>query len=128
MIEIAKKFDSNFMADFIAGKLKKTDSEDMFNSNQISRNTPLEFSAEAKAVFEAGKELWKYYHAQPNCNVNASLYDIREHFQGRNDAGKMNNKSDDIHYMRLIGDLRDKLKILAKKIESKIYEYEFLKV
>lgn len=61
-------------------------------------------------------------------SVNASLYDIREYFKGRNPTGKMNNKSDDAKYMSLIGDLRDKLKILAKKIEPKIYEYEFLKV
>jgi hypothetical protein len=59
--------------------------------------------------------------------VNASLYDIREHFQGRNASGKMNNKSEDAHYMQLIGDLRDKLKLLAKKIEPKVYEYGFLK-
>ena len=39
----------------------------------------------------------------------------------------MKNKSEDAKYMELIGDLRDKLKILAKKIEPKVYEYEFLK-
>jgi hypothetical protein len=59
--------------------------------------------------------------------VNASLYDIREFFQGRDDKGKMKNKSDDAAYMKLIGDLRDKLKILAKKIEPKVYEYGFLR-
>lgn len=60
-------------------------------------------------------------------NVNASMYDIREYFQGRNDKGKMNNKSDDETYMALITALRDKLKLLAKKIEPKVYEYGFLK-
>ena len=60
-------------------------------------------------------------------NVNASLYDIREYFQGRNEAGKMNNKSTDETYMKLISELRDSLKILAKKIEPKVYEYGFLK-
>jgi hypothetical protein len=39
----------------------------------------------------------------------------------------MNNKSDDEHYMKLISDLRTQLKILAKKIEPKVYEYGFLK-
>jgi len=39
----------------------------------------------------------------------------------------MINKSDDEHYMSLIGDLRDNLKILAKKIEPKVYKFEFLK-
>jgi hypothetical protein len=60
-------------------------------------------------------------------NVFSSLYDIREHFQGRIDKGKMNNKSEDTHYMELIGTLRAKLKILADKIAPKVYEYGFLK-
>jgi hypothetical protein len=49
------------------------------------------------------------------------------HFQGRNEQGKMNAKSEDETYTRLITDLRDKLKIPAKKIEPKVYEYGFLK-
>ena len=89
--------------------------------------TPLEFSVEAKMVFNAGRELWKYYHTQPNCNINASLYDIREYFQGRNSAGKMNNKSTDEIYTLLIANLRDALKILSLKIQPKVYEYGFLK-
>jgi hypothetical protein len=76
----------------------------------------------------AGKKLWQYFHQQPNCNVNASLYDIREHFQGRNDKGKMNNKSNDETYMDFIVQLRDALKVLAQKIEPKVYEYEFLRL
>ena len=134
-----EKFDSNFMTEFIRGK----NIQEVHDSGQIfwsastpygssskehsNRNSPLEFSPEAKAVFDAGRELWQYYHAQPKCNVNASLYDIREHFQGRNSAGKMNNKSEDEKYIELIGELRDKLKLLAKKIEPKVYEYGFLK-
>jgi GH18 family chitinase len=55
------------------------------------------------------------------------LYDIREYFQGRNDKGRMNSKSDDEKYMELIGELRNKLDFLADKIKPKIYEYEFLK-
>jgi hypothetical protein len=86
-----------------------------------------EFSAEATMVFDAGRELWKYYHSQKNINVNASLYDIKEYFQGRDDKGKMNNKSEDKKYNELINNLRDELKYLTQKIEPKIYEYEFLK-
>jgi hypothetical protein len=59
--------------------------------------------------------------------VNASLYDIREHFQGRNDKGKMNNKSEDAVYMELITHLRSTLKVLANTIAPKVYEYGFLK-
>lgn len=118
------KFESNFMSNFIKGKLKQA--EDLFNTGP-TRTAELEFSVEAKAVFDAGRALWKYYHAQPNCNVNASLYDIREHFQGRNDKGKMNNKSSDAEYTRLISNLRSQLKRIEKKIEPKVYEYGFLK-
>ncbi|MCC5944942.1 MAG: hypothetical protein JJT94_08395, partial [Bernardetiaceae bacterium] len=58
---------------------------------------------------------------------NASLYDIRVHFQGRNEKGRMNSHSDDEQYALLISDLRERLDNLAQKIESKVYEYEFLK-
>lgn len=120
-----EKFESNFMYKFINGKLQQK--IDLYNQDGNAKNEKLEFSFEATEVFDAGRELWKYYHTQPSCNVNASLYDIREHFQGRNEKGKMNNKSDDETYMKLITDLRNKLKILAQKIEPKVYEYEFLK-
>lgn len=122
------KFDSNFMTDFIAGKIKTEQTADLF-SNGIpeSRKTALVFSSEARTVFDVGRELWRYYHARPKCNVNASLYDIREHFQGRNDKGKMNNRSGDETYNELIAELRAALKTLAKKIEPKVYEYGFLK-
>jgi hypothetical protein len=125
-VNAREKFESNFMSKFINGKLKNDHSGDLFG-NQTQRTRPLVFSPEATAVFDAGRELWKYYHKQPNCNVNASLYDIKEFFQGRNEKGKMNNKSSDETYMNLIGNLREKLRQLADKIEPKVYEYEFLK-
>ncbi|MEI6753137.1 MAG: hypothetical protein WCK78_08205 [Paludibacter sp.] len=121
------KFDSNFMTDFIAGKIKQDVVADLFGTSNDVRSSALVFSTEAKALFQAGLKLWRYYHAQPRCNVNASLYDIREHFQGRNEAGKMNNASEDEKYMLLIKDVRDCTKILAKKIEPKVYDYGFLK-
>lgn len=129
-VNARSKFESNFMTDFIAGKLKiENEPQDLFNQTETKKESKkLEFSEEATAVFNAGRNLWKYYHSQPNANVNASLYDIREYFQGRNDKGKMNNKSDDETYMKLITELRSALKILAKKIEPKVYEYGFLKV
>jgi hypothetical protein len=125
-VNAREKFESNFMSKFISGKLKAQSSSELFET-QNQRTTPLVFSSEANEVINAGRELWKYYHRQPNCNVNVSLYDIREHFQGRNDTGKMNNKSDDDTYMTLIEDLREKLKQLADKIEPKVFEYGFLK-
>jgi hypothetical protein len=125
-INAREKFESNFMSKYIQGKLKQEGNSDLFGFQEI-RTTALEFSAESQDVFNSGRELWKYYHKQPNCNVNASLYDIREYFQGRNEQGKMNNKSEDETYMKLINELREKLGQIEKKIEPKIYEYGFLK-
>jgi len=71
--------------------------------------------------------LWRYYHSQPDINVNASLYDIRKHFQGRNAQGRMNPSSNDTHYTKLIAGLRQKLNVLAAKIAPKVYEHGFLK-
>ena len=144
-VDAREKFASHFMTDFLKGR---------------------EFSPEAKAVFDAWRELWRYYHekawdnpfvtpwhfplkgASNSANdvppfqrgmsvgqgdfvpwylVNASLYEIREYFQGRNEKGKMNVKSDDMKYMELIGALRSCLKVLGDKIAEKVYEYEFLK-
>jgi len=122
-----KAFESNFMTQYIKGKLKLDDGDNNMFGAEEHRTTPLVFSDEAKSVFDAGRKLWCYYHQQPNINVNASLYDIREHFQGRNAKGKMNNKSTDPIYTKLIGELRDKIKLLAQKIEPKVYEYGFLK-
>ena len=101
--------------------------ESHFMSNYLAKIGIENLSVTAKAVYDAGLELWRYYHTQPNANPNASLYDIREHFQGRNDKGKMNNDSNDSQYTALIGNLRSKLKELAKEIEPKVYEYGFLK-
>ena len=125
-VNAQNRFESNFMTDFINGKIKAENDSGLFgkDKNQIVKR---EFSEEATAVFDAGRELWKYYHSQANVNVNASFYDIRAHFQGRNDVGRMNSKSNDGKYMELIGDLREKLNFLADKIKPKIYEYGFLK-
>ena len=120
------RFESHFMTDFINGKIKIERENNLFGTAE-NQTLKREFSAEATAVFDAGRELWKYYHKQHNVNVNASLYDIREYFQGRNEQGRMNSKSNDEKYMELIGELRNKLNFLADKIKPKIYEYEFLK-
>lgn len=84
-------------------------------------------SSEAQAVYDAGLALWRYYHSQPNALADASFYDIRLHFQGTNDKGTMNAKSDDETYTELVSDLREKMKLLAKRIEAKVYEYGFLR-
>ena len=64
---------------------KLFDEKDLNTQNCIPTK-PLEFSIEAKAVFNAGRELWCYYHAQvfndPQKPYNAKRqpYDIREYF------------------------------------------------
>lgn len=125
------RFESHFMHDFIMGKLPADQTENsgnLFGEERVSlTGQSLVFSAEAQAVFDAGRELWKYYHSFQAINVNASLYDIRAHFQGRNAKGRMNSRSDDAHYTELIGNLREQLKIIAEKIAPKVYEYGFLK-
>jgi hypothetical protein len=126
------------MISFISGHIIQNRFSNLFEQDEDFFIEKV-FSPEATNVFDAGRALWRYYHTQPyhsiggasegrgGYNVNASLYDIREHFQGRNEKGKMNNKSNDETYNVLIGNLRSALKTLAKKIEIKVYEYGFLK-
>jgi hypothetical protein len=125
-INAKEKFVSNFMTDFIKGKLKIESNANLFG-NTNSDNKPLQFSIEATDVFNAGRELWNYYNSFNATIPNASLYDIREFFQGRNAQGRMNAKSNDAKYTELIGELRNKLNLLSDKIKPKVYEYEFLK-
>ena len=121
-------FASHFMTDFLSGKIKKTisDNDSLFSTNTKS-SSPLKFSSEADAVFEAGLSLWKYYHSFDLINVNASYYDIRAFFQKFNDKGRMNPTSKDETYNSLLADLKSKMDILAQKIAVKVYEHGFLK-
>jgi hypothetical protein len=109
-VDAQEKFESHFMIDFIKD---------------------LSFSPAAEEVLGSALELWKYYHTKSMSNttvsVNASFYDIRSFFQGRNPNGKMNASSVDAQYNKLIKALRNNLKLLAQQIEPKIYEYGFLK-
>ncbi len=124
-----EKFESNFMTNFIEAKTDSYIVSEplLFENTKETRTTALEFSEDAKNVFKAGRLVYEYFHEQPNCNVNASLYDIREYFQGRNESGKMNNKSEDLRYMKTIKELRLRLQYLENKLRPKVYEYGFLK-
>ena len=149
-VNASDRFQSHFMTDFICGRCatgagtkyevqSTTHGEEKKKSKKrvgsllhlaeeesFVPTEPLIFSAEATAVFDAGRELWRYYHAQPNANPNASYYDIREHFQGRNEKGKMNPKSEDAEYMRLLANLKKAKEVLRQQIVPKVYEYGFL--
>lgn len=133
-VNAKQAFESTFMIDFLKGRLKKENSTDLGlieAANSIyDGSQKIIFSEEANAVFEAGKELYKYYYSKPHVTKeanNASFYDIRAAFQGTGASGKMNNTSTNEHYNELIAELRARQKILAKKIEQKVYEYGFLK-
>lgn len=127
-------FASHFMTDFIKGKIKLEQANDMFYTHSSEGGEAIEFSPEAKAVFDAGREVWRYYHTNyksigvyTEYNPNVSLYDIKLHFKGVNDKGRMNAKSNDEHFNALMDALSEKLKSLADKIAEKTYEHGFLK-
>jgi len=142
-------FASSFMYDFINGNIEFNfnnanngqqslnigTSDYIAELRQINTNAPKEFSPYARQVFEAGLKLWQFYHAQDEFNEktqiskinDASLYDIREYFQGRSAGGKMNNKSTNNEYNALIKNMRDSLNTLAlNNIAPKVYEHGFL--
>lgn len=130
-------FYSRFMADFLQGKVERTvigETGDLFEqqaAEEAAKMKPIDaLSDEARAVLEAGKEIWRYYMTKPGINANASFLEIRAFFQGYKvtDKGKkmMNSSSSDSHYMDLLTDLRGKMKALEAHIEPKIYEHGFL--
>ena len=151
-LDAPDNFASNFMADFIRDFLNgkhtapaTTEAPTLFDTDTnpaatcqdlavTSASKTNAFSPEAAEVMQAGKALWYYYiHHKDNelygkaPDINASFYDIRAYFQGRNDKGKMNSDSSDETYTALIKDLRTKQKTLAAKIAKKVYKYGFLK-
>jgi hypothetical protein len=86
-------------------------------------------SKEAKAVFEAGKTLWRYYHEAIKFNdralVDVSLYEIREYFKGRNEAGRMNTKATDEQFNFLDAELRSTLKNWQLKFSQRFTNMGF---
>lgn len=126
----------SILTDFLAGKLGekiKYEQPKFFSENEPSfvPTEPLKFSPEAQAVFDAGREIWRYYYqktkGQNTASKQPTLYEIKEYFKGRKkEDGKMKNKSASNEFNRLEETLKGKLQILAEKIQPKVYEYEFL--
>lgn len=102
-------FKSGFMAEYLS---------------KLTEKQPL--SEEAKSVYDAGLELWRYYHSFKDSVPDASFYDIRKYFQGETN-GKMNASSDDEKYTEIITLLRAREKALGDRIAEKTYRYGFLK-
>ncbi|MBO4316574.1 MAG: hypothetical protein J5867_11540 [Prevotella sp.] len=138
-----EKFESHFMSDFINGKYRPETAPSTPTQGELFANAtpavpfvaalpqPLPLSPEAQAVMAAGRALYRYYHAQPRANANASFYDIRLHFQGtktiKDGKRQMNTDSPDATYTALLSTLREATKALARRIEPKVYAYGFLK-
>ncbi|MBR5644499.1 MAG: hypothetical protein IKW77_09955 [Salinivirgaceae bacterium] len=128
-VNAKERFESHFMIDFLAGKIVSGKPKDLFTDASVETqcNASLQFTDEAKAVLDAGRDLWRYYHQQPDANVNASLYDIKEYFKGRDKNGRMKKTSDDAQYNELFYNLQVAMKRLGASIQPKVYEYGFLK-
>ncbi|GAA8322687.1 hypothetical protein HpKG91_07990 [Helicobacter pylori] len=130
-VNAKERYSSHALLDFLKGKIKEEGDSLFLNAKK--ENKPLEFSQSASRVFDAGREIYRYYHTQdstnPHYNANASLYDIKEFFQGRNAQGNLNlpAKAKDEYYKQLYANLQDALKDLAKEIQPKVYEYGFLR-
>ncbi len=122
-----KTFKSTFMADYLNGKFKPTEGQGLFGVETACTPFLQSMSPEAQAVYNAGLALWRYYHSQLNALADASFYDIRLHFQGRDQKGDMNKTSSDAHYTQLLANLKRALKALGEQIKPKVYEYGFLK-
>ncbi len=130
-VNAKERYSSHALLDFLKGGIKEKGDSLFLNAKK--ENKPLEFSQSASRVFDVGREIYRYYHAQDftnhDYNTNASLYDIKEFFQGRNAQGKLNlpAKAKDEYYKQLYANLQDALKDLAKEIQPKVYEYGFLR-
>jgi hypothetical protein len=113
-VKAKDKFASNFMSKFLKERIK---------------TAPL--SVEAKTVYDAGLDLWRYYHKSIKDNrqasVNASYSDIKAFFQGRDEKGRVKSSSSDETYTALLMALRESHKALNAKIVPKVYEYGFLR-
>ncbi len=130
-VESKERYSSHALLDFLKGGIKE-EGDSLFLNAKKERK-PLEFSETALSVLNAGREIYRYYHAQDftnhDYNANVSLYDIKEFFQGRNAQGKLNPpvKAKDTYYKQLYANLQDALKDLAKDLQPKVYEYGFLR-
>ncbi len=132
-VDSKERYFSHALLDFLKGEIKEPKKSDSLFLNAKKENKPLKFSLSASKVFDAGREIYRYYHKQDFANrpynANASLYDIKEFFQGHNKQGRLNSraKAKDKYYKQLYDNLKDALKDLAKEIQPKVYEYGFLR-
>ncbi|WQX93925.1 hypothetical protein KVM32_06950 [Helicobacter pylori] len=132
-VDSKERYLSHALLEFLKGEIKEPKENDSLFLSAKKENKPLKFSPSASKVFDASKEIYRHYHAQDFTNrpynANASLYDIKEFFQGRNKQGRLNSPTTakDKYYKQLYANLQDALKDLAEEIQPKVYEYGFLR-
>ena len=150
-VDAKECFASHFMSDFRAGKgggfcenvlpglegeishaedAESAEGEDGGCANALrSPRSPreIQLSPAARAVLDAGRELWRYYHAQPGANPNASYYDIRRHVKCKIENGERKMWESVLGRARIPVALKSAMKTLAKQFEPKVYAYGFLK-
>jgi hypothetical protein len=115
------------MVQFLEGKVEVERGEGFWSEEKGAFRVLDHLSAEAQAIYEVGKAFWRYSHSQPDAKPDASLYDIRAYFQGRDAQGKVKPTSEDITYRHLNQTLKEALATLAQKIAEKAYAYGFLR-
>jgi hypothetical protein len=116
-------FHSHFMSDFLHRGAPGPSS--VLDTSAASKTLVL--TVAARAVLNAGRALWRYYHEQPEAEPDASFYDIRAHFQGFKPNGHMNPDSPDPAYTALLATLRTAMRALAATISPKVREHGFLR-
>lgn len=120
-------FNYHTISDFLRGKINKNLVASSLHMGFSNRDIINSLSLEASSVYNAGLEIWKAYHRNKEINFNASLYDIKMYYKGRNEeTGKMNLKSNDALFNNLESNLSKCLMELENKIKPKIYLYAFI--
>ncbi len=84
-------------------------------------------SPAARAVLDAGRELWRYYHAQPDANPNASYYDIRAYFQGCKPNGAINARWRSFPTRRAAGVEAENFGIIRTSQETSMERKKYMK-
>jgi len=122
MVNAKAKYEYHTMIDILEGRVSFS-----YSFMKVEQFRILDYlSEEANQVYRVGLELWRYYHAQPNANPNAALYDIKEYFKGRTPDGNLKLTSKDEQFNDIANRLKKSLDKLALRIAAKAYDYSFL--
>ena len=134
-------FRSNFLADFIEGKLsvseKGPEQKTLFDEEESDGSKKpvyptgsqvITFSKEAERLRSALAAMYQYYYKQPNKfvgYVDPSYYDIRTFFCGRNAKKQLKTESDNEEFNRLRDKINEAKEAVRQKIEEGVYRHGF---